>query len=766
MGYDLDLESGARKSVDSFYKRVRGEFPLTLHLKRLFILLLLFFASLVLGIAAYFIAIAATYYACRAAMKWNKERRKDNEKGIEMGYSYKHPTRMEAANFIVTRNRKPALESGQRIAESGQDGRCLLKLHKEQNPHLAIIGESGSGKTTFLEAFLIRAYLEYGTPFVIIDWSGSYKHIGELTRIWDVPNSLKVNPMALRGMFPERRCGIAAEVLQFALQMTPLQTQKLHDTIMEFYRKGVEPSIADLSNSLSAQRPIVTKLRQASGVFGDEPELFWKGIFRTCCVVELKDLTTMEKNLVTQAILQRITEEFRGESGIKLYVALDDAHQAIKEFDEMESPVSRIVREGRKFGFGLVISTQLARDLPSAIMGNTALKFLHSYHEPGDIEITHRMMSLSAIEKEILNRAHPGTGFLFDQHAIQLGQGAAFIKVRRLSKPEFNELEARCKASLADLEKENTAAKAVPAQIGEKIAVVDAEEAHMAKEIIAADAVPVALAKGIITADDEHAPIINRSAEQSELQGAGQTVGAADIPKGCNPVGILGLAANVEMHKSIAKPAVHELAQDATRQRLDSVALLKDLDVPSAAVYRFLLCLRETGSYKSACELLKSLGWIIAHSTFYGDRNRPSLRQRAVVSGYVDMYSNALTEKALDVIDADRLVSTQGITAGAEEHKRLMKLTIEMIQRKGNFAFVPRARGSFDVGELEVLGSRWSSKVSVYEAQTNAIPEELEKCKARAAQLATNLVSLTIVTNSEKVKARVEEDFKLKCIVL
>lgn len=735
--YDLDLDSGARKSVESFYKRVRGEFPLTLHLKRLFILLLLFLASLVLGVAAYFIAIAAAYYACRAAMKWYGERRKDNEKGIEMGYSYKHPARMEAVNFILTRNRKPALESGQRIAESGHDGRCLIKLHKEQNPHLAIIGESGSGKTTFLEAFLIRAYLEYGTPFVIIDWSGSYKHIGELTKIWDVPSSLKVNPMALRGMFPERRSGIAAEVLQFALQMTPLQTQKLHDTIMEFYRKGIEPSIADLSNSLSAQRPIVTKLRQASGVFGDESELFWKGIFRTCCVVELKDLTTMEKNLVTQAILQRITEEFKGSSGIKLYVALDDAYQAIKEFDEMESPVSRIVREGRKFGFGLVISTQLASDLPSAIMGNTALKFLHSYHEPGDIEITHRMMALSTVEKEILNRAHPGTGFLFDQHAIQLGRGPAFIKVKKLSEPEFNELGARCKASLAELDREKATTKAVPAPIE--------KEAFVAYE--------------------GKAPIVDQEAKQSEPPGASQAVGAVEISEDRKPAGVLGLVPSVEMYKLIAGPTTQGI-YNVRGQRLDSAAVLKGLDVPSVGVYRFLLCLRETGSGRLACELLRKLGWITSRSSLNGNKSKPSLQQKAITYGYMDIRSNALTEKALDVIDADRLVASQGSNAGGEEHKRLMRLTIEMIQKRANFAFVPRANNSFDVGELESAGSSWSSKVNVYEAQTNAEPRELERCKAHAVRLATNLASLTIVTGSEKVKARVEEDFKLKCILL
>jgi hypothetical protein len=202
------------------------------------------------------------------------------------------------------------------------------------------------------------------------------------------------------------------------------------------------------------------------------------------------------------------------------------------------------------------------------------------------------------------------------------------------------------------------------------------------------------------------------------------------------------------------------------RRRINAATLLKGLDVPSVAVYRLLLCLRETGSWDLAYDMLMELGWITSRSTLCGDRYTPSLQQRATVSGYMDADGSTLTEKALNVIDADRLVASQGSNAGGEEHKRLMRLTIEMIQKRGNFAFVPSAKDSFDVGELESAGSRWSARVKIYEAQTNAKPGELEKCIARSARLATNITSLTIVTDSEKVKARVGEDFKLKCILL
>jgi len=84
------------------------------------------------------------------------------------------------------------------------------------------------------------------------------------------------------------------------------------------------------------------------------------------------------------------------------------------------------------------------------------------------------------------------------------------------------------------------------------------------------------------------------------------------------------------------------------------------------------------------------------------------------MAGYADA-SGTLTEKGLNVVDADRLVATQGSNAGSEEHRELMKKTIGLIQAKGNFAFVPKAQNGFDVGELEAAGSRWAAAVHCYE---------------------------------------------------
>ena len=298
-------------------------------------------------------------------------------------------------------------------------------------------------------------------PFLIIDWSGSYKKLGTYVNMWKVPDTLHINPFALRGMKPERRAGIASEVLQISLELTPMQAQRVRDLLNELYRTTKEPTIGELYDAVMQEaelekykemklqlRYVANKLSQAFEVFGSEPDQFWTSYDNTCGVVELEGLTDAEKTLVTLALIQRITEEF-GDSRVKkerLNIALDDAYRAIATYYGKETPIARIVREGRKYGFAMVISTQLLKDMPESIVSNTAMKFIHAYHDPYNIDKVYTMLGMTELERDILYRMPVGKCFLFDLEAIQKGKvSPAFIEVDTVSNPEREALKARIK---------------------------------------------------------------------------------------------------------------------------------------------------------------------------------------------------------------------------------------------------------------------------------------------------------------------------------
>ena len=385
--------------------------------------------------------------------------KKHRHNGIAIGFEYPHPVSLEIKDALL--NMDDSAKPANVLVTAGSKGIYDLQTKSEPNPHVMIIGESGSGKTNLALTFLIRSYSHFGIPFLIVDWSGSYKHSGMDVNLWRVPNNLKINPFPLRGMSIERRCGVASELLQISLALTDLQAQKVRETLVEMYNEGKEPTIRTLHDRLLESvekerykemklqlRYITNKLRQAYEIFGYESNEFWDNYGKTCNIIDMEGLTDIEKKMVTHTIMQRIIEEFKVQDKIKLYIALDDAYQAIVNYHirdtnvNKETNITKVVREGRKYGFGLLISTQLLNDLPEAIVANTSVKFVLSYHEPIALDRIQRMLVLTEMEKGILHRMPVGSCLLFDQNAIQNGKPhPAYIEVDKISKEEKERLK-------------------------------------------------------------------------------------------------------------------------------------------------------------------------------------------------------------------------------------------------------------------------------------------------------------------------------------
>lgn len=598
--------------------------------------------------------------------------KKTRHNGIAIGYEYTHPAGKEGMQAGAEG------EEFKKIAYGGSKGVYEVSLMSEPSPHMMVVGKSGEGKSTTLRTMLSRAYAKYNIPFLILDWSGEYRKLGEITNLWAVPKSLRVNPLLLRGMSGERRSGIAAETLQFSLNLTNLQAQKVRELLMELYDTGTEPTMQMLhwkvTESIDTEKfrdikvqnqYIANKLRQTFEIFGSEPEGFWESYEKACNVVELHGLTTAEKSLVTYSILQRIIEEFKGERRVKLLIALDDAHDAVKSAYGLETPITKIVREGRKYGFGLIIATQMLADVPNAVITNTSLKIVHPNHGPEDVPRIERMLHLSEIEKEIMRRMPIGHCFVLDDHLLQSGRAhPAYVEVDEL---DYNEM-------------------------GKMLAGNPKEKIKEAKSY------------------------------------------------------------------SAKRPA----------QNAFSLMKREGIEIPSAAVYRFLLALGRAGSLQQAYQLLKQRGWITSDTTIYGTKGKPSLQERARAMGYLDA-EGRLTEKALQLIDPEKLIARQKSNAGGEEHRKMMAKVILAIQERGNFAFVLSEQDSFDVGEIGIdpkAKGLWDyRKITAYEVQTNAIKEEIEKCMERAKRDNARLV---LVADNEKTREEMKRITKdaHECIML
>ena len=341
-----------------------------------------------------------------------------------------------------------------RAEVKGVEGAYKLSLADEPNQHVVIAGSSSSGKTTTLKALLGRAFLTYNIPFLVLDWQGEMEGYADDVgaSLWKVPESFRLNIFRLNGMDPSQRASMIEDGLMLALHLTQLQATRVKDAIMRLYSDGREPSLGDLWNELGRKREnylIGYRLKAVENIMGEEPEGFWSGVGTRNNVLSLAGLNDNEKSLVTYFILQRICEMFeKGAIGSKprLLVAIDEAWQLLsKQQQFMKMPTAheflaeKIVRLGRKYGFGIITSTQQLEDLPKAFINSSSIIMLHSYRQQWKDNI----MSLSPLDIEYAKSAAQGECLVMDRIRAQQGQTwMDYVKVRPLAAKEVEALKA------------------------------------------------------------------------------------------------------------------------------------------------------------------------------------------------------------------------------------------------------------------------------------------------------------------------------------
>jgi hypothetical protein len=349
-----------------------------------------------------FFVLLLIFYMPFALISWNLQIRRHGspEDGVSLGMSYKH--------YIQLRHEVEKEDIALRGANSeavlvGENQDYVLDYANEPNPHMIVVGGSGSGKTVTTKAFMTRASLKYGLHLLIIDWNGEYESFADQigATVWHVPKELKINPFALRGASIADRASSIIDLMVFGAKLTPLQANNVRSEVLEFYARDIEPTLAEIDKVILDMRKdrsasdlwraqcdlIDQRFRSVQRVIGAEPEEFYKRMLSSNNVVSLAGLNDYEKALVSYAVLQRIYEEFNKKpelnNEVKLIIVLDEAWQILQSKigeENMESLPSRIVRLGRKYGFGMLVSTQQIEDVPNTFINSSSIRVIHSYH--------------------------------------------------------------------------------------------------------------------------------------------------------------------------------------------------------------------------------------------------------------------------------------------------------------------------------------------------------------------------------------------------
>ena len=406
------------------------------------------------------------FYMPLALVAWNLNirRHRSPEDGVSLGMSYKH--------YIQLRHEVEKQDITLRGANSeavlvGENQDYVLDYANEPNPHMIVVGGSGSGKTVTTKAFMTRASLKYGLHLLVIDWNGEYETYADSigATVWHVPRELKINPFALRGASVADRASSIIDLMVFGARLTPLQANSVRSEVLEFYARDAEPTLLEIdkvmldmrkdrsqSDLMRAQCDLIDqRFRSVQRVIGAEPEDFYKRMLSSNNVVSLAGLNDYEKGLVSYAVLQRIYEEFNKKpelnNEVKLIIVLDEAWQILqsKVGDEtMESLPSRIVRLGRKYGFGMLISTQQIEDVPNTFINSSSIRVIHSYHGASVFGSTADIFGLGDFETAYLKTSERGEALILDKGRAMRGQlWPDYVKVDMLTKQELETMKEK-----------------------------------------------------------------------------------------------------------------------------------------------------------------------------------------------------------------------------------------------------------------------------------------------------------------------------------
>ncbi len=289
--------------------------------------------------------------------------------------------------------------------------------YESSNPHVLILGESGSGKTYTASRLVIelaRAHLpsivfDYGQGFSLQHAPEAFRNDFRTIELQLSRDGIGINPLQIFPVDTHGPATVAQRVADTFVRVYPRlgvqQHALLRRAVLELLADaGVSaenprtwtqppPPFRDLEEKIteySRAEDIATR-RAASSAGPHVSTLFFFNTFRKTghalswsdliahrnevWILQLGGLEASVERAVTEFLLWSFIRYFEvlGPGPLRCFVVLDEAH---KLAFGPGSPVEKILREGRKFGLGVILASQQPEDFSAVAFANTATKIV------------------------------------------------------------------------------------------------------------------------------------------------------------------------------------------------------------------------------------------------------------------------------------------------------------------------------------------------------------------------------------------------------
>ena len=280
------------------------------------------------------------------------------------------------------------------------------------NPHIAVVGITGSGKSYFVKTLLIRASYIWNSNAIIVDFAGEYNawvkqsagkvvSLGKgdyinlldlsgmkpIDRTKQVMNSLEI--LTDISQYPEQRRITEEAIEQSYVNLGFVTSERppagkdaptLKDVIsllQEKLQEGTYEYPAELENAIYRLRQFA---REGEDYFARKSTIDIGKLANSGLVsIDLSSLSDERfRAMAALFILQTLKEVMRAEGwsetkGLKSIVVLDEAW---KVASDDRSDAITIIREGRKYQFSLIVASQNPTDVNEAIFSNVGTTFI------------------------------------------------------------------------------------------------------------------------------------------------------------------------------------------------------------------------------------------------------------------------------------------------------------------------------------------------------------------------------------------------------
>jgi hypothetical protein len=326
----------------------------------------------------------------------------------------------------------------------GDDASSLVMLDRfgHANHNMAIVGQSGQGKSFFAKALLLRE-LARGVQAVVLDPEMEYKNMCEALggqHIVFAPQSdSAINPLdrdfRLRDKSLTSTDSLVRENMLFLKlimedakqEYSPLKAEEL---LYQVYRNYERPLLADLRNTAAKFGYTDVEKSLYSWTEGTLKGLFDRDtnvdLDADLIVFDLSRLKREHRGLAIQVIESWYWKRIRDDRVRRIF-QVDEASWLLRDYDCAEA-FEQLARRGRKYGVGFTVIDQQLDQLMSneksrAIVANCAIKALFQMDKGIVDNYVAKAVSLTEREQELM------MSLLRGECIIHAGAQRAKIKV-------------------------------------------------------------------------------------------------------------------------------------------------------------------------------------------------------------------------------------------------------------------------------------------------------------------------------------------------